>query len=76
MDLIAPDSGGRAGDNSLRTITKRGRAVVWELQLIEDRSQADDQPVSASCPETRYLKCLMFAVRYYAPANQPGKDAE
>ena len=32
------------------------------VQIIERRSQAPDHPVIASCPESRYLKCLICRV--------------
>ena len=35
-----------------------GRAV----QILEIRSQASDHPISASCPETGYLKCFVCRV--------------
>jgi 23S rRNA (cytosine1962-C5)-methyltransferase len=33
-----------------------------EVQLLERRGQAPDHPVSVSCPETSYLKCLISRV--------------
>jgi len=46
------------------------RETVWEasrdarryIRLVESRSQARDHPVHPAMPETRYLKCLVFAV--------------
>ena len=32
------------------------------IQILEQRGQAPDHPVSASCLETEYLKCLICAV--------------
>ena len=32
------------------------------IQVLECRGQAPDHPVSATCPETRYLKCLTCRV--------------
>lgn len=32
------------------------------IQILEQRGQAPDHPVSASCPETNYLKCLICRV--------------
>jgi 23S rRNA (cytosine1962-C5)-methyltransferase len=34
-----------------------------EVQILERRGQALDHPVSAACPESNYLKCLVCAVR-------------
>ncbi len=34
-----------------------------EIQLLEHRGQAADHPVSASCLESNYLKCLICRVR-------------
>ena len=34
-----------------------------EMQLLERRGQAPDHPVSASCLESSYLKCLICRVR-------------
>jgi 23S rRNA (cytosine1962-C5)-methyltransferase len=33
-----------------------------ELRLVEVRSQSPDHPVSLSCPETAYLKCVIARV--------------
>jgi 23S rRNA (cytosine1962-C5)-methyltransferase len=33
-------------------------ATDRRIRILENRSQAGDHPVSASCPETEYLKCL------------------
>lgn len=46
------------------------RETVWQaardahrwIRLVESRSQARDHPVHPAMPETRYLKCLIFAV--------------
>jgi 23S rRNA (cytosine1962-C5)-methyltransferase len=32
------------------------------IRIVESRGQAADHPVSATCPETAYLKCLVCAV--------------
>jgi 23S rRNA (cytosine1962-C5)-methyltransferase len=29
------------------------------IQILESRGASADHPVSASCPETEYLKCLI-----------------
>jgi 23S rRNA (cytosine1962-C5)-methyltransferase len=33
-----------------------------EVQILEQRGQAPDHPVSAACPESNYLKCLISRV--------------
>jgi 23S rRNA (cytosine1962-C5)-methyltransferase len=33
-----------------------------QVQLLERRGQAPDHPVLATCPETEYLKCLIYRV--------------
>jgi 23S rRNA (cytosine1962-C5)-methyltransferase len=33
------------------------------IQVLESRGQAADHPVSVTCPETNYLKCLISCVR-------------
>jgi 23S rRNA (cytosine1962-C5)-methyltransferase len=37
--------------------------VNRDIQLIERRGQAADHPVAVNCPESSYLKCLIFHVR-------------
>jgi 23S rRNA (cytosine1962-C5)-methyltransferase len=32
------------------------------IQIIEQRGQASDHPVTAACPETNYLKCFICRV--------------
>ena len=32
------------------------------IQILEQRGQAPDHPVSASCLETEYLKCMICRV--------------
>ena len=34
-----------------------------DVQILERRGQAADHPVSATCPETNYLKCFICRVR-------------
>ena len=50
-----------AGD-LLRAVTEAAHEARRTLRLIEERSQPADHPVSPACPETRYLKCLVFSV--------------
>jgi 23S rRNA (cytosine1962-C5)-methyltransferase len=50
----------------LGTIAERsGRPI----QILEQRGQAPDHPVAASCQETEYLKCLICAVGGRPPAT-------
>jgi len=32
------------------------------IQILEQRGQASDHPVSAACPESDYLKCILCRV--------------
>ncbi len=34
-----------------------------DIQVLECRGQAPDHPVAATCPETRYLKCIICRAR-------------
>jgi 23S rRNA (cytosine1962-C5)-methyltransferase len=44
------------------TVQEAARDAGRWLRLVETRFQAPDHPVHPAMPETRYLKCLMFAV--------------
>jgi 23S rRNA (cytosine1962-C5)-methyltransferase len=46
----------------LATVWAAARDAHRWIRLIESRSQAGDHPVHPAMPETRYLKCLIFAV--------------
>ncbi|MFH0962554.1 MAG: class I SAM-dependent rRNA methyltransferase [Planctomycetota bacterium] len=46
----------------LRTINEAARGAGRTLRLVDPRSQASDHPISAACPETEYLKCLILSV--------------
>lgn len=46
----------------LRAVTEAAHEARRTLRLIEERSQPGDHPVSPACPETRYLKFLVFSV--------------
>ncbi len=45
--------------NLLAQLAAEGRR---DMQILERRGQAADHPVSATCPETNYLKCLICRV--------------
>ena len=45
---------------------RRGRAIT----ILESRGPAPDHPISVSCPETDYLKCLICEV------GEPNSDAQ
>ena len=55
-------SGVLAPDVFVRTINEAAHETRRELRLIEERSQAPDHPVNPACPQTQYLKCLIFSV--------------
>ncbi len=44
------------------TVWSAARDARRSIRLIETRFQARDHPVHPAMPETRYLKCLVFAV--------------
>ncbi|MEW6359789.1 MAG: class I SAM-dependent rRNA methyltransferase [Planctomycetota bacterium] len=46
----------------VRLVNQAGREIGRDVQIIEYRAQAPDHPVSAACPETKYLKCLICRV--------------
>ncbi|NOZ23037.1 MAG: class I SAM-dependent rRNA methyltransferase [Planctomycetes bacterium] len=49
-------------DTFVRLVSRAGREMGRKVQIVEYRSQAPDHPVSAACPETKYLKCLICRV--------------
>jgi len=55
-------SGAVSPGDLLRAVTGAAHETRRTLRLIEERSQPGDHPVSPACPETRYLKCLVFSV--------------
>jgi 23S rRNA (cytosine1962-C5)-methyltransferase len=46
-------------DDLLAQLAAEERRTV---QILERRGQASDHPVSATCPESNYLKCLVSRV--------------
>lgn len=45
-----------------RVVSEAAREIGRTVQVLEYRSQAADHPVSATCTETKYLKCLICRV--------------
>ena len=43
-------------------LSQLGQEEKRDIQLLEQRGQAADHPVSIACPETSYLKCLVSRV--------------
>jgi 23S rRNA (cytosine1962-C5)-methyltransferase len=48
----------------LEVVAEAARDAHKTLRLLERRTQAKDHPILLSVPETAYLKCLIFDVRY------------
>jgi 23S rRNA (cytosine1962-C5)-methyltransferase len=46
----------------LQAIRTAARDAGREVRLVAQRGQAEDHPILASMPETRYLKCYIFQV--------------
>jgi 23S rRNA (cytosine1962-C5)-methyltransferase len=71
MRLLEPDgvlvtcccSGLIARDMLQDVLAQLASEVRRDVQLLEVRGQASDHPVSVSCPESNYLKCLICRVR-------------
>jgi 23S rRNA (cytosine1962-C5)-methyltransferase len=49
-------------DSFVRIVSEAAHDAGRRLQIIENRTQAPDHPVMASCVETKYLKCLICRV--------------
>ncbi len=49
-------------DDLWQAIRLAARDARRDIRLIEQRGQSQDHPVSASMPETRYLKCCILQV--------------
>jgi len=49
-------------DDLWQAIRLAARDARRDIRLIEQRGQSQDHPVSASMPETRYLKCFILQV--------------
>jgi 23S rRNA (cytosine1962-C5)-methyltransferase len=71
MRLLEPDgvlvtcccSGLITRDMLLDVLAQLAAEERREIQLLEVRGQALDHPVSVTCPESNYLKCLICRVR-------------
>ncbi len=70
VDVLAPDgilvtcscSGLVGRDLFSDVIGQVAEQSGRKIQILEQRGQAPDHPVSASCLETEYLKCLVCRV--------------
>ncbi len=70
LDVLAPDgvlatcscSGSVGRDLFVDLIGQVAEQSGRPIQVLEQRGQAADHPVSASCLETEYLKCLICRV--------------
>lgn len=49
-------------EDFVRVLAAVAEQTGRNIQILEQRGQAPDHPVSASCPETGYLKCFMCRV--------------
>ena len=58
--LVTCSCSGRVSRSDFRdAVAAAGVDAGRSLRLLEQLGQAPDHPVSASCPETEYLKCLI-----------------
>ncbi len=70
LDVLAPDgilatcscSGSVGRELFVNLIGQVAEQSGRPIQILEQRGQAPDHPVSASCLETEYLKCLICRV--------------
>ena len=70
LDVLAPDgilatcscSGSVGRELFVDLIGQVAEQSGRPIQILEQRGQAPDHPVSASCLETEYLKCLICRV--------------
>jgi 23S rRNA (cytosine1962-C5)-methyltransferase len=70
VEVLAPDgvlvtcscSGAVTRDLFLQVLGQAAELSGRSIQVLEQRGQAADHPVSASCLETEYLKCLVCRV--------------
>ena len=46
----------------LQMLADVGRTAQRDLVILENRGAAPDHPVAVSCPESRYLKCVIAVV--------------
>jgi 23S rRNA (cytosine1962-C5)-methyltransferase len=44
-------------------LAQLGTELRRDIQILERRFQSPDHPVSAACPQTSYLKCLICRIR-------------
>ena len=55
-------SGSVTGEEFLAMLSGVAQKAGREIQVLEQRGAAADHPVSLSCPQTSYLKCLVCRV--------------
>jgi 23S rRNA (cytosine1962-C5)-methyltransferase len=55
-------SGRVTSEDFLQTLADVGRSSGRDLVIVENRGAAPDHPVAVSCPESRYLKCVIAVV--------------
>jgi 23S rRNA (cytosine1962-C5)-methyltransferase len=61
--LVTCSCSGRVTDDEFAgAVGRAGASARRRVQILESRGQAPDHPVSASCPESAYLKCLICRV--------------
>lgn len=61
--MVSCSCSGRVSEERFAgALLEAAHGVNRNLQILEYRSQAPDHPVSAHCPESRYLKCLVCRV--------------
>jgi 23S rRNA (cytosine1962-C5)-methyltransferase len=61
--LVTCSCTGRVSRDMFRAVLAEVEASSGRrIRILENRGQAGDHPVSPTCPETEYLKCLVCAV--------------
>jgi 23S rRNA (cytosine1962-C5)-methyltransferase len=61
--LVTCSCSGRVGREAFEGVFQRvSEETGRRLRLLENRGQPGDHPVDPACPETAYLKCLIFQV--------------
>jgi 23S rRNA (cytosine1962-C5)-methyltransferase len=61
--LVSCSCSGLVGrDEFLGAISKAALQAERRVQILEERGQAPDHPVSVYCPESRYLTCCILRV--------------
>jgi 23S rRNA (cytosine1962-C5)-methyltransferase len=61
--LVTCSCTGRVSRESFQDVLAQVEAATGRrIRILDSRGQAADHPVSPTCPETAYLKCLVCAV--------------